>query len=86
MVSIATTLAKELRQHYFAAVSYTDSLFGETLTARQANSFYDSTIVAMWGDHGARPALSALSCPLQLFQEFANLRRLEIRGGDLNLR
>ena len=64
MVSIATTLAKELRQRYFAAVSYTDSLFGETLTARQANSFYDSTIVAMWGDHGARPALFVMSCPV----------------------
>ena len=44
--------AKELRRAYWAAVSYTDANIGLVLDALHASPFANSTIVALWGDHG----------------------------------
>ncbi|KAL5012835.1 hypothetical protein ScPMuIL_011386 [Solemya velum] len=41
-----------VRQSYFAATSYTDSLIGELLQALDQHGFADDTIISFVGDHG----------------------------------
>lgn len=50
--------AKELRQHYFAAVSYTDEQVGRVLTALDEGGYAKNTIVILFGDHGWYVALT----------------------------
>jgi iduronate 2-sulfatase len=49
-------LARALRRHYYAAVSYTDALVGSLLDALDATGTANHTVVALWGDHGERSA------------------------------
>jgi iduronate 2-sulfatase len=42
----------ELRRAYYSAVSYTDDNIGQVLDALEQNGLANSTIVALWGDHG----------------------------------
>jgi iduronate 2-sulfatase len=44
--------ARELRQHYFAAVSFADEQVGSVLTALDTNGYSQNTIVMFFGDHG----------------------------------
>lgn len=44
--------ARSLRQHYFAAVSYTDEQVGRVLDALGVNGYASSTITILFGDHG----------------------------------
>lgn len=45
-------VARELRRHYRAAVSFTDANIGTVLDALSASPAANSTVVAIWGDHG----------------------------------
>lgn len=44
--------AKKIRQSYYAATSYVDSLIGDLLGALDMYGFGDDTIVSFIGDHG----------------------------------
>ena len=44
--------ARELRRAYWASLSYTDSNIGRVLDALSNFGFAESTVVALWGDHG----------------------------------
>eukprot|EP01006_Ploeotia_vitrea_P039323 TRINITY_DN66334_c8_g1_i1.p1 TRINITY_DN66334_c8_g1~~TRINITY_DN66334_c8_g1_i1.p1 ORF type:complete len:525 (+),score=1.92 TRINITY_DN66334_c8_g1_i1:24-1598(+) len=44
--------AKKFRQAYWAAASFTDSNIGVVLGALAKSGFWNSTIIALWGDHG----------------------------------
>lgn len=46
--------AKQIRQSYYAATSYVDSLIGELLEALENYGFGKSTIVTFVGDHGTQ--------------------------------
>ena len=43
---------KALRQSYYAAVSFTDSLFGKVLSTLDELGLTEDTIVSFFGDHG----------------------------------
>jgi iduronate 2-sulfatase len=45
-------MARELRQHYFASVTYTDEQVGRLLGQVDTSGYADDTIVMMFGDHG----------------------------------
>jgi arylsulfatase A-like enzyme len=51
-VSVAVGTAKYMRQAYWAAVSFTDYNIGRVLDALEGGPHFDSTIIALWGDHG----------------------------------
>jgi len=42
----------EMRRAYYSAVSYTDDNIGQVLDALEQNGLANSTIIALWGDHG----------------------------------
>ncbi len=44
--------ARELRQGYYACVSYADAQVGKVLEALQQLGLADNTIIVLWGDHG----------------------------------
>lgn len=44
--------ARELRHGYFAATSFIDAQVGRVIDALDANGYAESTIVALWSDHG----------------------------------
>lgn len=44
--------ATEVRKHYAACVSYTDSKVAEVLKMLEKSGQADNTIVVLWGDHG----------------------------------
>lgn len=46
--------AKQIRQSYYAATSYVDSLIGELLEALENYGFGKNTIVTFIGDHGTQ--------------------------------
>jgi len=44
--------AKQMRQAYWASLSYTDANIGRVLDALDASPFTKNTVIALWGDHG----------------------------------
>ena len=46
--------ARRIRQSYFAATSFVDSLLGQLLLALENFGFADNTIVVFLGDHGEK--------------------------------
>ena len=48
--SMPDDMARQLRRHYYAAISYTDSLVGQLLDALDSSGVANHTIVALWGD------------------------------------
>ena len=44
--------ARELRHAYFAATSFVDAQIGRVMDALDANGYAESTVVALWSDHG----------------------------------
>jgi iduronate 2-sulfatase len=44
--------ARELRHAYFAATSFVDAQVGRVMDALDANGYAESTVVALWSDHG----------------------------------
>ena len=44
--------ARELRHGYFAATSFVDAQVGRVMDALDANGYAESTVVALWSDHG----------------------------------
>ena len=44
--------ARERRQGYFAATSFVDAQVGRVMDALDVNGYAESTIVALWSDHG----------------------------------
>lgn len=49
---VSDSEAAHLRRGYYAAVSYVDGLVGRVLASLKACQVFNSTIVAVWGDHG----------------------------------
>ena len=49
---LPTNFAKQIRQHYYAAISYVDNELGRVVDALDASPFADNTIVVLFGDHG----------------------------------
>jgi membrane-anchored protein YejM (alkaline phosphatase superfamily) len=47
---------RELRRHYYGAVSYLDHNLGRVLTALKENGQEEDAIVAFWGDRKCWPA------------------------------
>jgi len=45
-------IQRKIRQHYYSAVSYTDSRIGLVLEELDKSGFADDTIIVMLGDHG----------------------------------
>ena len=43
---------KKIRQHYYSAMSYTDSRVGLVLEQLDKSGFADDTIIVLLGDHG----------------------------------
>ena len=54
-------MARELRQHYFASVTYTDEQVGRLLGQVDTSGYADDTIVMMFGDHGWQLGMHLLS-------------------------
>jgi iduronate 2-sulfatase len=50
--SFPERMERELRQHYFAAVSYTDDNIGQVLDAAASDPSTRDAIVVIFGDHG----------------------------------
>ena len=50
--ALPPVFARQIRQHYYAAVSYVDSQLGRVLNALSSGPAAGSTIVLMFGDHG----------------------------------
>lgn len=44
--------ARELRRAYFAATSFLDAQVGRVMDALEVNGYLESTVVALWSDHG----------------------------------
>ena len=49
---IPDDFARQLRQGYYACISYTDAQIGRLLDALDAEGLADNTIIVLWGDHG----------------------------------
>ncbi|MEI8291535.1 MAG: sulfatase-like hydrolase/transferase [Verrucomicrobiota bacterium] len=49
---IPADFAKQLRQGYYACISYTDAQVGRLLDALEKEGLSDNTVVVLWGDHG----------------------------------
>jgi iduronate 2-sulfatase len=43
-------VARRLRQHYFAAISFTDSNIGTVMRALSSSPAANSTVTALWGE------------------------------------
>ena len=43
---------KKIRQHYYAATSYMDSLVGKVLQTLDKEHLTNNTVIAFTGDHG----------------------------------
>ena len=46
------TFARQIRQHYYAAISYVDDQLGRVIAALNQSAFANNTIVVIFGDHG----------------------------------
>ena len=44
--------AKQIRQHYYASISYVDDQLGRVMSALNQSPFANNTIVVIFGDHG----------------------------------
>ena len=44
--------ARELRHGYFAATSFVDAQVGRVMDALEDHGYAESTVVALWSDHG----------------------------------
>lgn len=60
---IHTDTAKALRQHYFAAVTFSDENIGIALDALKTTGYDQSTVVVLFGDHGWQCVARAHSFP-----------------------
>ena len=49
---MTAAITRRHRRAYFAAISYTDSLIGAVMDALATSGLGDSTVVALWADHG----------------------------------
>ena len=45
-------IVRDLRRAYYSALSFTDSLIGEVMSALKKEGLDSNTIVSFWGDHG----------------------------------
>ena len=49
---VGDELTRRQRQAYYAAASYSDAMIGRVLAALETHGLAESTVVALWGDHG----------------------------------
>lgn len=49
---IAAEFTQKIRQHYYAAVTYIDDLFGQIITTMKQQKLLDNTVIVFFGDHG----------------------------------
>ena len=47
-----SNFSRKIRQHYYAATTYVDSLIGKVLDALSQSGHEDNTIVTLLSDHG----------------------------------
>eukprot|EP00040_Diaphanoeca_grandis_P010578 m.54202 g.54202 ORF g.54202 m.54202 type:complete len:714 (+) comp21876_c0_seq1:230-2371(+) len=66
--TLPPTFTRNLRRHYYGAVSYIDYQMGRVLTALKDNNQQHNTIVALWGDHGYQLGEHGLWCKVTNFE------------------
>ena len=52
-MAVPDSKARELRRGYYAAVSFVDAQVGKLLDGLDSLGLTESTVVCLWGDHGA---------------------------------
>jgi iduronate 2-sulfatase len=75
--------ALALRQHYYAAVSYTDDNIGTVMRSLGSSSAAANTVLALWGDHGWQLGEHGAWCK-QTMWEIATRGTLLIRAPHLH--
>ena len=60
---------RELRRHYYGAVSYLDHNVGRVLNALETNGQQEGAIVAFWGDHGYQLGEHGIYCKVTNFED-----------------
>ena len=50
--ALPTKFAKQIRQHYYASISYVDDELGKVVSALNQSPFANNTIIVIFGDHG----------------------------------
>ena len=64
-----TNWTRELRRHYYGAVSYLDHNVGRVLGALKDNGQEEDAIVAFWGDHGYQLGEHGIYCKVTNFED-----------------
>ena len=60
---------RELRRHYYGAVSFLDHNIGRVLIALKENKQEDNAIVVFWGDHGYQLGEHGIYCKVTNFED-----------------
>lgn len=68
-VTRPTNWTRELRRHYYGAVSYLDHNVGRVLGALKDNGQAEDAIVAFWGDHGYQLGEHGIYCKVTNFED-----------------